>query len=156
TRYSSRPALPTPTQSSPSSTPSPARNPPGKPPASRRSECTRRPGNHAAAQGEEVMNFTSGHTPASCSERVFACAVRCLAYRAQAEILLALGRRRPTGCPNRAEPPLRPHEHDYLGAAQDLEQALGIYRDLGNRLGQANALYSLGITRRRTGDYPGA
>ena len=29
---------------------------------------------------------------------------------------------------------------DYPAAAQDLEQALSIYRDLGDRLGQANAL----------------
>ena len=45
---------------------------------------------------------------------------------------------------------------DYPGAAQDLEQALGIYRDLGDRLGQANALSDLGIVRRLTGDYPAA
>ena len=38
---------------------------------------------------------------------------------------------------------------DYPGAAQALEQALGIYRDLGNRLGQANALNYLGNVRRR-------
>ena len=34
---------------------------------------------------------------------------------------------------------------------QDLEQALGIYRDLGDRLGQANALNYLGDVRRLTG-----
>ena len=37
-----------------------------------------------------------------------------------------------------------------------LEEALGIYRDLGNRLGQANALSDLGVLRRVTGDYPAA
>ncbi len=45
---------------------------------------------------------------------------------------------------------------DYPGAARDLEEALGIYRDLGDRLGQANALTYLGDVRRMTGDYPGA
>ena len=38
---------------------------------------------------------------------------------------------------------------DYPGAAQDLEQALALCRDLGDRLGQANALLSLGDVRRR-------
>jgi hypothetical protein len=33
---------------------------------------------------------------------------------------------------------------DYPGAAQVLEQALGIYRDLGDRLGQDGALFYLG------------
>ena len=45
---------------------------------------------------------------------------------------------------------------DYPAAAQALEQALGIYRDLGDRLGQANALNYLGAVRRMTGDYPAA
>ena len=45
---------------------------------------------------------------------------------------------------------------DYPGAAGVLEQALAIYRDLGDRLGQANALNELGIVRQLTGDYPGA
>ena len=45
---------------------------------------------------------------------------------------------------------------DYPAAAQALEQALDIYRDLGDRLGQANALRELGIVRRLTGDYPAA
>ena len=45
---------------------------------------------------------------------------------------------------------------DYPAAAQVLEQALGIYRDLGDRLGQANALSDLGAVRRVTGDYPAA
>jgi class 3 adenylate cyclase/tetratricopeptide (TPR) repeat protein len=45
---------------------------------------------------------------------------------------------------------------DYPGAAQVLEQALGIYRDLGDRLGQANALSDLGIVRGLTDDYPAA
>ena len=45
---------------------------------------------------------------------------------------------------------------DYPAAAQDLEQALDIYRDLGDRLGQAHALDDLGVVRRMTGDYPAA
>jgi len=45
---------------------------------------------------------------------------------------------------------------DYPGAAQVLEEALGIYRDLGHRLGQAGALNELGIVRGLTDDYPAA
>ena len=45
---------------------------------------------------------------------------------------------------------------DYPGAAQAQEQALGIYRDIGDRLGQANALTGLATVRRLTGDFPGA
>ena len=45
---------------------------------------------------------------------------------------------------------------DYPAAAQALEQALGIYRDLGDRLGQAGALSYLGVVRRVTGDYRAA
>jgi tetratricopeptide (TPR) repeat protein/transcriptional regulator with XRE-family HTH domain len=45
---------------------------------------------------------------------------------------------------------------DYPGAAQALEQALGIYRDLGNRLGEANSLSNLEIVRQLTGDSPAA
>jgi tetratricopeptide (TPR) repeat protein len=45
---------------------------------------------------------------------------------------------------------------DYPAAVQAQEEALGICRDLGNRLSQANALVSLGIAKRATGDYPGA
>ena len=45
---------------------------------------------------------------------------------------------------------------DNAGAAEALEEALGIYRDLRNRLGQANALDNLGLLRRLTGDYRGA
>jgi len=45
---------------------------------------------------------------------------------------------------------------DYPGAAQALEEALGIYQDLGDRLGQANALTFLGEVRKPTGDYPSA
>ena len=37
-----------------------------------------------------------------------------------------------------------------------LEEALDIYRDIGDRLGQANALTDLGSVRRVTGDYRGA
>lgn len=42
------------------------------------------------------------------------------------------------------------------GAVQGLEVALGIFRDLDNRLGQANVLANLGIVRRLTGDYTAA
>jgi tetratricopeptide (TPR) repeat protein len=45
---------------------------------------------------------------------------------------------------------------DNVGAAQALEEALGISRGLGDRLGQANALHQLGIVRLVTGDYPAA
>ena len=45
---------------------------------------------------------------------------------------------------------------DYRGAAEAQEAALGIYRDLGDRLGQANALSHLGLVRWSTGDYRGA
>ena len=45
---------------------------------------------------------------------------------------------------------------DYPGAATDIEQALSISRDLGDQLGQANALACLGTVRWLTGDYPAA
>jgi tetratricopeptide (TPR) repeat protein len=45
---------------------------------------------------------------------------------------------------------------DYRGAAQALEQALGISCDIGNQPGQANALHNLGRVRAATGDYHGA
>ena len=45
---------------------------------------------------------------------------------------------------------------DYPPAARALEEALGISRDLGDRLGQASALNVLGAVRQLTGDYPGA
>jgi tetratricopeptide (TPR) repeat protein len=45
---------------------------------------------------------------------------------------------------------------DHLGAAETLEEGLSIARDLGERLGQANALSSLGVVRRMTGDHLGA
>jgi tetratricopeptide (TPR) repeat protein len=45
---------------------------------------------------------------------------------------------------------------DYPGAAQALEEALGIYRDLGDQKGQADALTHLGTMRLLTGGYPGA
>jgi hypothetical protein len=35
-----------------------------------------------------------------------------------------------------------------------LKQALGLYRDPGDRLGQAYALHYLGVVGRPTGDYP--
>jgi hypothetical protein len=40
--------------------------------------------------------------------------------------------------------------------ARDLEEALGICRDLGNRRGPGNALIFLRIARRATRDYPAA
>ena len=45
---------------------------------------------------------------------------------------------------------------DYPGAAQNLQEALGICRERGDRQGQALALTSLGNTRRMSEDYPGA
>ena len=45
---------------------------------------------------------------------------------------------------------------DLPGAARNLEEALGLYRDLGDRLGPAGALNCLGGVRRLTGDLPGA
>ena len=39
---------------------------------------------------------------------------------------------------------------------QALEEALGIYRDLGDRLGQAKALTTWGTCGALTGDYPAA
>jgi len=51
---------------------------------------------------------------------------------------------------------MRLYTNDFPAAAQVLEQALGIYCDLGDRLGQANALSSLGDVGRATGEYPAA
>ncbi len=45
---------------------------------------------------------------------------------------------------------------DYPGAAQNLQEALGICRERGDRQGQALALTSLGNTRRMSEDDPGA
>ena len=45
---------------------------------------------------------------------------------------------------------------DYPGAAQNLQEALGISRDLSHPRGQLNALIHLGEARRLTGDYPSA
>ena len=45
---------------------------------------------------------------------------------------------------------------DFQGAAESLEQALGIFLDLEHRLGQANALSSLGSVWQETGDYQAA
>jgi tetratricopeptide (TPR) repeat protein/transcriptional regulator with XRE-family HTH domain len=45
---------------------------------------------------------------------------------------------------------------EYPAAARVLEEALGIYRDIGDRHGQANALAHLGLARRLMGDYPAA
>ena len=45
---------------------------------------------------------------------------------------------------------------DYPAATHLVEQALGISRDIGDRLGQAWSLLYHGIVRRETGDYPAA
>jgi Tetratricopeptide repeat len=45
---------------------------------------------------------------------------------------------------------------DYLGAARDREEALGIYQDISSRGGGANALRNLGLVLQATGDYPNA
>ncbi|MGW7259968.1 tetratricopeptide repeat protein [Streptomyces sp. NPDC054834] len=45
---------------------------------------------------------------------------------------------------------------DLPGAADVQMQALQIFRQIGNRLGEANALNDLGLVRQRTGDFPGA
>ncbi len=45
---------------------------------------------------------------------------------------------------------------EFRGAAQPLEEALGIFRDLGNRLGQANTLSNLGAVRYMAEDNFGA
>jgi tetratricopeptide (TPR) repeat protein len=45
---------------------------------------------------------------------------------------------------------------DYPAAARAQEQALGIYRDLRDRRGQATALHDLGDVRFHLGDYPDA
>jgi tetratricopeptide (TPR) repeat protein len=44
------------------------------------------------------------------------------------------------------------HTGDYPGAAQDLEQALGIYRDIGNRHGEVEALNEVGTLHRVRAD----
>ena len=43
---------------------------------------------------------------------------------------------------------------DYPAAAASLPAALGLFRDLGHRMGQAMATGNLGIVQSRTGDYP--
>ena len=63
-----------------------------------------------------------------------------------------------------ARPGRRPHlpgegarlTGNYPAAARDLQEALDIYRDLGDRPGQADALTYLGVVRWATGDYPAA
>ena len=45
---------------------------------------------------------------------------------------------------------------DFPAAARDLQEAVGTFRDDGDRLGVAEALTHLGAVRRMTGDYPGA
>ena len=52
---------------------------------------------------------------------------------------------------------LRRETGDYRRAVEAQEEALAIYRDLGSRLGQANAISTeLAAVRRQTGDYGGA
>ncbi len=41
---------------------------------------------------------------------------------------------------------------DYLGAARDLDEALGIYRDIGDRGGEAEVLNDAGTLHRARGD----
>ena len=63
-----------------------------------------------------------------------------------------------------ARPGQRPHrpgdraaaDRGLSGRGRGPGEALAIYRDLGDRLGQANTLNDLGAVRRMTGDYPGA
>jgi len=45
---------------------------------------------------------------------------------------------------------------DHPAAVRDLQEALGIYRDLADRPGQARALKPLGSMRQTLGDWPGA
>ena len=45
---------------------------------------------------------------------------------------------------------------EYPAAAWDLEEALGIYRDLGDHPGQTMALNNLGLIRHETGDFAAA
>ena len=45
---------------------------------------------------------------------------------------------------------------DYPAATASLTRALELFRDLGDRRGQAWALHDLGVVQRRTGDYPAA
>jgi tetratricopeptide repeat protein len=45
---------------------------------------------------------------------------------------------------------------DCPGAARNLQEALGIFRDLGHRLGQVQALTGLGRVALATGNYSGA
>jgi tetratricopeptide (TPR) repeat protein/transcriptional regulator with XRE-family HTH domain len=45
---------------------------------------------------------------------------------------------------------------DFEGAARDLDEALGLYRDAGSTLGQANVLNNRGDMRRLIGDYSAA
>ncbi len=45
---------------------------------------------------------------------------------------------------------------DHRSAIQALEEALGIYHDIGDRQGQANALTDLAVVRLTTGDHRSA
>ena len=45
---------------------------------------------------------------------------------------------------------------DYPAAAASHQQALELFRDLGDRAGQAHALNELGLVQQLTGDYPAA
>ncbi len=48
---------------------------------------------------------------------------------------------------------MRRETGDYPGAARTADEALGIFRNLGDRHGQANALSYLGDVRRLTRSY---
>ena len=52
--------------------------------------------------------------------------------------------------------PCRRLTGDYPAAAASRQQALALFRDLGNRRGQADALNDLGVVQQLTGDYPAA
>jgi tetratricopeptide (TPR) repeat protein len=45
---------------------------------------------------------------------------------------------------------------DHKAAIQDLNAALALFRDLGDRLGDARTLHNLGSVRRMTSDYSAA
>ena len=45
---------------------------------------------------------------------------------------------------------------DYPAAAASQQQALALFRDLGDLHGQADALNCLGVVQQETGDYPAA
>ena len=59
-------------------------------------------------------------------------------------------------CPQRAGPPAAGDRGPSGRAAASHQQALELYRDLGDRLGQASALDNLGRVQRETGEYTAA